>query len=500
MKKIYVFLLTLMLFITGCGPTTNNTTTSSSSSEPNIEPTITNPTTQTSPTTTYTEPTSQNSYNYGDTIRLGDVFAVFDVLSTQDINFFARENYQENDTHLAIISKEYMTDVTSLYEVLETKDLELKRVYFYDDNEKIYYKFSLNYTYNNVTEELYFYYTDKGFLKISSMLFECTLPRVFIRNGYPIFTFRYKYFATKIKSINSDKIIDSDYDVTGMEFNKVDMSKFKGITPKYQLIGNEMFVIKIYSPTLFSWRYEWDTITSFYEIVTEKNFQDIFDSALTSKDLYPFLLDINIDNLTSIRFNRSTRFGSDECKLDLIIHNEITDKDELSKLLAFKDAEAFKYKGYLHNGSIHTIEFNYELNGENCQGIIELTEYTSIWEYIVETSKGFYIVDISLLMDCQNISNQYYSLNSHEEYHSIETPTTTFTCDFLLKDIYFTYTENEKFINYDIEYQYFFGENYFPIMKIYSKTLFTLQSEEYGMIHYFEVISQKDFTEIFDTY
>ena len=105
------------------------------------------------------------------------------------------------------------------------------------------------------------------------MLFECTLPRIFISNGNDIrFTFNYKYFATKIKSINSDKIIDSDYDVTGMEFNKVDMSKFKGITPKYQLIGNEYYVIKIYSPTLFSWRYEWDTITSFYEIVTEKNY------------------------------------------------------------------------------------------------------------------------------------------------------------------------------------------------------------------------------------
>lgn len=433
MKKIYVFLLTLMLFITGCGPTTNNTTTSSALSEPNIEPTTTSPITQPSPTTTYTEPTSQNSYNYGDTMRLGDIFAVFDVLSTQDINFFARENYQENDTHLAIISKEYITDVSYLYEVLETKDLELKRVYFYNDNEKIYYKFSLNYTYNNVTEELYFYYTDKGFLKINSMLFECTLPRVFIRNGYPIFTFRYKDFATKIKSINSDKIIDSDYDVTGMEFNKVDMSKFKGITPKYELIGNELYVIKIYSPTLFSWRIESDTITSFYEIVTEKNFQDIFDSELTSKDLFPFLLDINIENLTSIRFNRSTPFGLDECKLDLIIHNEITDKDELSKLLAFKDAEAFKYKGYLHNGSIHTIEFNYELNGESCQGIIELTEYTSIWEYIVETSKGYYIVDISLITDCQNISNQYYSLNSHEEYHSIETPTSTSLVTFYLK-------------------------------------------------------------------
>lgn len=433
MKKIYVFLLTLMLFITGCGPTTNNTTTSSALSEPNIEPTTTSPITQPSPTTTYTEPTSQNSYNYGDTMRLGDIFAVFDVLSTQDINFFARENYQENDTHLAIISKEYITDVSYLYEVLETKDLELKRVYFYNDNEKIYYKFSLNYTYNNVTEELYFYYTDKGFLKINSMLFECTLPRVFIRNGYPIFTFRYKDFATKIKSINSDKIIDSDYDVTGMEFNKVDMSKFKGITPKYELIGNELYVIKIYSPTLFSWRIESDTITSFYEIVTEKNFQDIFDSELTSKDLFPFLLDINIENLTSIRFNRSTPFGLDECKLDLIIHNEITDKDELSKLLAFKDAEAFKYKGYLHNGIIHTIEFNYELNGESCQGIIELTEYTSIWEYIVETSKGYYIVDISLITDCQNISNQYYSLNSHEEYHSIETPTSTSLVTFYLK-------------------------------------------------------------------
>ena len=91
MKKIYTFLLTLMLFITGCGPTA-----------------------QPSSTTTYTEQTSQSSYMYGETMRLGDVFPVFDILSTQDINFFARENYQENDTHLAIISKEYMTDVSYL--------------------------------------------------------------------------------------------------------------------------------------------------------------------------------------------------------------------------------------------------------------------------------------------------------------------------------------------------------------------------------------------------